>query len=1051
MSTTAFLNRIKSGAILGWQQYRILPSITGAQGVLEGASGTSRLAQPPYNNQFGIKAGEGWNGKTVTLPTQEWNGSQMVSTTAEFRAYDSIEESIADHASFFTSTPWRTENYKYVIGEKDYKTAARALQSAGYATDPEYANKLIRIIEQYGLQQWDLEAFQGNAIPLPQNEVDSSSGMTTTDREADVSGRFSIKHLDYKDDTFYSPKGESVIYNPSLNDRFGFQTRSGDVLWIDHVLNVNSDNELEILEAGLEYMRENSQPNAQYTVSLKHIPENMTIGDTGLFIDHEFEPPLYIQARILEINESFSNPEKGSVVVGNVQEIQSMTDNRILELQNRLINTRKELEHEFYYGGDIKLTLTSSKGTSITNNGLIKPKELIKEQRTLTHLKANTPLVLELENPSVEDIDQFLFSGKIKDNILNVRVGEPVTVTEESNVPADISSGYIDKELEEPNPQGEAITIVDETLDTHELKVKEFKCEFIDLLGRVQHTENIAINHDATFSQGILRPSVTIKRIRLTSPQDITIEHISFKEPERVSDKAENTELNGVITQNDRPITNRYEQFLWTRISTDPNEDRIWNDRHKMNNTPFIDINPSDIYGLSNVFVLTALDEDGYPEVGGSIQITLIKNFDAYEIAVNNGFEGTRYEWTEHLKETDTHQGVPIKTASNELAYLHTAWANSITGQDFNLDYFAGAKYMGTYISGEQDDPTEPEKYTWIRVTGNSAFELWKEHTNQPNATMEDFFKAMKGEDGADGIVGKDGRTTYIHVAWATDPLGANFSLTPFEGATYMGVATTFDSEEPKTWTGYEWQYVKGEQGERGAQGERGRDGRNGVDGKDGQDGIDGKSAYTYHAWANKDSNGRFIDFSITDTERDWQGVYSSHSNQQSMNPNDYRWTQSPYSLNKELGNKANAIDLNNVIGTISSTTEKVRSIDTELTQTKNNVIITHSAEYVETIRKLVGDAEDASRQLEVLEQMQKDIETHFVFDDAFTIGKSNSTNKVRIDNEKMDFLDNETVITSLSGNVMEVQNVTVKNVLTFESHQIESDGKLLNFKYIGG
>lgn len=146
MSTQAFLNKIKAGALLGWSRHKILPSITGAQGVLEGASGTSRLAQHPYNNQFGIKAGADWSGRTVTMPTQEWMGGQYVTVNAEFRAYDSIDESVADHAAFFTNTEWRKNNYRHVVGEKDYKVAARSLQSAGYATDPEYANKLIRIV-----------------------------------------------------------------------------------------------------------------------------------------------------------------------------------------------------------------------------------------------------------------------------------------------------------------------------------------------------------------------------------------------------------------------------------------------------------------------------------------------------------------------------------------------------------------------------------------------------------------------------------------------------------------------------------------------------------------------------------------------------------------------------------------------------------------------------------------------------------------------------------------------------------------------------------------
>ena len=71
-----------------------------------------------------------------------------------FRAYDSWEESIADHSAFLTGF----SRYKAVIGETDYKEACQAIWAAGYATDPNYPSKLINIIEMYGLSEYDKEA-----------------------------------------------------------------------------------------------------------------------------------------------------------------------------------------------------------------------------------------------------------------------------------------------------------------------------------------------------------------------------------------------------------------------------------------------------------------------------------------------------------------------------------------------------------------------------------------------------------------------------------------------------------------------------------------------------------------------------------------------------------------------------------------------------------------------------------------------------------------------------------------------------------------------------
>ena len=272
MSTTEFLKKIKSGAILGWERHRILPSITGAQAILEGASGASKLAQAPYYNQFGIKASDDWTGKKVPMMTWEEINGKKVYVEAEFRWYDSIEESIADHAAFFTSTEWRKNNYKEVVGEKDYRKAARALQNApqAYATDSDYANKLITRIESYGLRAWDEEAFSGS-VAGGLEPVSSEGAMITPTTETDVVGRYNIEDLEYKDDLLHSPKGESVIYNPTLNDAYGFQTKSGDVLWIDHVLEVNSEDPQEIMDEAVKYMKENAQPDAQYRVKLKQI------------------------------------------------------------------------------------------------------------------------------------------------------------------------------------------------------------------------------------------------------------------------------------------------------------------------------------------------------------------------------------------------------------------------------------------------------------------------------------------------------------------------------------------------------------------------------------------------------------------------------------------------------------------------------------------------------------------------------------------------------------------------------------------------------------
>ena len=131
---------------------KILPSVIVAQAILESARGTSELARKA-NNLFGIKGN--YNDQSYTVRTKEYLNGKWTTVNAAFKKYPSYRESIIDHGNFFTSTPWRTQNYQRVLNAKDYKTQAKALQACGYATDPQYANKLINLIETNNLSSLD--------------------------------------------------------------------------------------------------------------------------------------------------------------------------------------------------------------------------------------------------------------------------------------------------------------------------------------------------------------------------------------------------------------------------------------------------------------------------------------------------------------------------------------------------------------------------------------------------------------------------------------------------------------------------------------------------------------------------------------------------------------------------------------------------------------------------------------------------------------------------------------------------------------------------------
>jgi flagellum-specific peptidoglycan hydrolase FlgJ len=155
---TKFIDSIKEGAIENYKKYKILPSITIAQAILETGWGESDLAIK-YNNLFGIKANKSWKGEYVTLQTKEFSNTII---NDKFRKYEDKNQSIYEHAKFL----YENKRYKDngVFESNTYKYQANALQEAGYSTlmnengEKIYAKKLMQLIQQYNLQLIDSEA-----------------------------------------------------------------------------------------------------------------------------------------------------------------------------------------------------------------------------------------------------------------------------------------------------------------------------------------------------------------------------------------------------------------------------------------------------------------------------------------------------------------------------------------------------------------------------------------------------------------------------------------------------------------------------------------------------------------------------------------------------------------------------------------------------------------------------------------------------------------------------------------------------------------------------
>lgn len=186
-------------------------------------------------------------------------------------------------------------------------------------------------------------------------------------------------------------------------------------------------------------------------------------------------------------------------------------------------------------------------------------------------------------------------------------------------------------------------------------------------------------------------------------------------------------------------------------------------------------------------------------------------------------------------------QGIPGKDGKDgKTQYTHIAYANSADGRtDFSVSD-SNREYIGMYVDFTQNDSADPTKYAWSKI---------------------------KGADGAIGTPGKpgaDGKTPYLHIAYANSADGkTGFSTTDGTNKLYIGQYTDYTQADSTDAAKYTWTKIKGEQGERGPQGVPGLQG---VQGPKGEQGIQGPKGDTGAAGVNYWRSSATIDLSDTKT-----------------------------------------------------------------------------------------------------------------------------------------------------------------------------------------
>ncbi|MGK3123364.1 flagellar assembly peptidoglycan hydrolase FlgJ [Candidatus Pantoea formicae] len=143
-----FIAQLAQPAQVASQQSGIPHHLILAQAALESGWGQRQIltrdGKPSYN-VFGIKAGGDWKGETTDIMTTEYEGGVAKKVRASFRVYGSYMEALSDYVKLLSNNP----RYAAVANAATPEQGARALQAAGYATDPKYAQKLVGMIQQF--------------------------------------------------------------------------------------------------------------------------------------------------------------------------------------------------------------------------------------------------------------------------------------------------------------------------------------------------------------------------------------------------------------------------------------------------------------------------------------------------------------------------------------------------------------------------------------------------------------------------------------------------------------------------------------------------------------------------------------------------------------------------------------------------------------------------------------------------------------------------------------------------------------------------------------
>lgn len=207
-----------------------------------------------------------------------------------------------------------------------------------------------------------------------------------------------------------------------------------------------------------------------------------------------------------------------------------------------------------------------------------------------------------------------------------------------------------------------------------------------------------------------------------------------------------------------------------------------------------------------------------------------------------NDSNGLRQQMSSEIERVVESKKSTLKGQDGTSSYIHRKYSDNANGTPMSDN--SNLKYLGIYTGSSATPPTTPTSYTWSKIKGED------------------------GRQGVPGVRGADGRTSYLHTAYANSPTGdVDFSTTNSNGKEYIGTYSDFEINDSNDYRKYKWMKIKGENGQNG------RDGRDGTDGKSINENLLPNSNFSqdFKNWEDKLTNSglnRSFDHAITNLGR---------------------------------------------------------------------------------------------------------------------------------------------------------------------------------------